>query len=63
MHPRQAAYLWADGTAGSRTRTGKGLGPRRPVRLIVYGMLPDNIANRGAVPGIYSDTVLVTVTY
>lgn len=55
--------VWADGTAGSQIRAGRGRGPARPVSLIVYGMLPDNAANQAAVAGIYSDTILVTVTY
>jgi len=60
---RAHTAVWADGTAGSRVRTGRGRGPTRPVSLIVYGMLPDNAANQAAGPGIYSDTIMVTVTY
>jgi spore coat protein U-like protein len=31
--------------------------------VTVFGQLPDNAANQAAVPGSYSDTITVTVTY
>ncbi|HUX73006.1 MAG TPA: spore coat U domain-containing protein [Steroidobacteraceae bacterium] len=55
--------VWADGTAGSRTRGGRGRGPARPVALTAYGLLPDSAANRLAVPGTYSATIVVSVSY
>ncbi|MBS0399895.1 MAG: spore coat protein U domain-containing protein, partial [Proteobacteria bacterium] len=31
--------------------------------MTVYGQLPDSATNQAAVPGAYSDTITVTVTY
>jgi len=33
------------------------------VAVTVFGQLPDNATNQAAVPGSYSDTITVTVTY
>lgn len=50
--------VWGDGTASSSTSAGTGTGSAQT--LSIYGRLP-SIAN--AVPGSYTDTVTVTVTY
>ena len=50
--------VWGDGTSASATVPGLGTGSNQS--LTVYGRLP-SVA--GAVPGTYSDTVTVTVTY
>lgn len=50
--------VWGDGTASSGTDSGTGNGLVQSVT--VYGRLP---ALSGAVPGVYTDTVTVTVTY
>lgn len=50
--------VWGDGTASSSTVSGTGSGSAQT--LTVYGRLP---SLSGAVPGAYTDTVVVTVTY
>jgi spore coat protein U-like protein len=50
--------VWGDGTASSSTSAGTGTGSAQT--LTIYGRLP-SLAN--AVPGAYTDTVTVTVTY
>jgi spore coat protein U-like protein len=35
--------------------------PAQPYR--VWGLLPDNLANKGAAVGAYADTLTVTLTY
>jgi spore coat protein U-like protein len=42
---------------------GVGAGLATGNALNVYGQLPDNATNQVAVPGSYSDTITVTVTY
>jgi len=50
--------VWGDGTASTSTVGGTGNGLLQT--LTVYGRLP---ALSGAVPGIYTDTVTITITY
>jgi len=50
--------VWGDGTASSATVAGTGTGSAQTLNL--YGRIP-SLAN--VVPGSYSDTVTVTVTY
>ena len=57
--------VWGDGTQGSATvsGTGHGLMPGAAVTETVYGRLPDGPANAGLAPGLYTDTITVTITY
>jgi spore coat protein U-like protein len=55
--------IFGDGTAGTATVAGTGAGVATAVAVTVYGQLPDNATNQAAVPGSYSDTITVTVTY
>lgn len=50
--------VWGDGTGGSSTASGVGTGSAQT--LTVYGRVP---SLTGAVPGTYTDTVTVTITY
>lgn len=50
--------VWGDGTASSSTLTGTGTGGNQT--LTIYGRLP---SLTGAVPGAFTDTVTVTITY
>ncbi len=50
--------VWGDGTASSSTSSGTGTGSAQS--LTIYGRLP-SLAN--VIPGSYTDTVTVTVTY
>ena len=50
--------VWGDGTSASATQPGVGTGSNQS--LTVYGRLP---SVTGAIPGTYTDTVTVTVTY
>jgi len=50
--------VWGDGSGGSSAVTGTGTGSTQS--LTVYGRLP---SLAGAIPGTYSDTVTVTITY
>ncbi len=52
------ATVWGDGTASSSTSAGTGTGSTQT--LTIYGRLP-SLAN--VVPGSYTDTVTVTVSY
>ena len=52
------SLIWGDGTSLSAVSPGLGTGSNQT--LTVYGRLP---SVTGAVPGTYSDTVTVTVTY
>jgi len=52
------ATVWGDGTASSSARNGTGSGSAQS--LTVYGRLP-SLAN--VVPGAYTDTVTVTISY
>jgi spore coat protein U-like protein len=57
------ATVWGDGTAGTATQTGTGAGKATASTFKVYGRLPDSVANQAAVPGSYTDTITVTVSY
>jgi len=52
-----------DGTGGTGTIGGTGLGVATANTVQVFGQLPDSATNQAAVPGSYSDTITVTVTY
>ena len=52
------SIIWGDGTSLSAVTPGVGTGSNQT--LTVYGRLP---SVTGAIPGTYSDTVTVTVTY
>jgi spore coat protein U-like protein len=52
------ATVWGDGTATTSQLGGTGIGSAQT--LTIYGRLP---SLTGAVPGTYTDTVTVTVTY
>ena len=58
-----ATTIFGDGTGSTGTGTGTGAGVATPSTFTVYGQLPDSATNQAAVPGSYSDTVTVTVTY
>lgn len=55
--------VFGDGTASTATGAGTGAGLATANLLTVYGQLPDSSTNQTAVPGSYSDTITVTVTY
>ena len=57
--------VWGDGSASSTvvTGTGKGLAVNQGVTEIVYGQLPDTPANQQLAPGLYTDTIRITVDY
>lgn len=52
------ATVWGDGTSSSSTKAGTGSGSAQS--LTIYGRLP-SLAN--VVPGNYTDTVTVTISY
>mgnify|MGYP000898511585 CR=1 FL=1 len=58
-----ATTVFGDGTGGTGTQAGTGAGVATANTLTVYGQLPDSATNQAAVPGAYSDTITVTVTY
>ncbi|MDE2136063.1 MAG: spore coat protein U domain-containing protein [Gammaproteobacteria bacterium] len=57
--------VWGDGSVSSAVvaGVGKGLASTEAVAETVYGTLPDSAANQHLPPGLYSDTVLVTISY
>jgi spore coat protein U-like protein len=58
--------VWGDGTGGSATVSGTGLGTAasKAVSETVYGEVPDSPANQALPPGgTYTDTITVTVNY
>ena len=57
------ATVFGDGTGASQTEPGTGAGVATAVAFTVFGQLPDNATNQAAVPGAYTDTITVTVTY
>jgi spore coat protein U-like protein len=57
------ATVFGDGTGSTATSAGTGAGVATANALTVYGQLPDSAANQAAVPGAYSDTITVTVSY
>jgi spore coat protein U-like protein len=57
------ATVWGDGSGTTQIVSGLSTGFGTPVTLTVYGLLPDSAANQIAVPGNYSDSILVVLTY
>jgi spore coat protein U-like protein len=57
------ATVWGDGTGATATQAGTGAGMGTASTYKVYGQLPDSAVNQAAVPGSYTDTITVTVTY
>ena len=57
------ATVWGDGSGTTATQAGVGAGLATASALTVFGQLPDNATNQNAVPGAYTDTITVTVTY
>jgi spore coat protein U-like protein len=57
------ATVWGDGTGTTATEAGTGAGMATASTYKVYGQLPDSAVNQAAVPGSYTDTITVTVTY
>jgi spore coat protein U-like protein len=57
------ATIFGDGTGGTGTIAGTGLGVATANAVQVFGQVPDSATNQAAVPGAYSDTITVTVTY
>jgi spore coat protein U-like protein len=55
--------VWGDGSGATATVAGTGAGVGTANTATVYGRLLDNATNQLAVPGSYSDTITVTVTY
>ena len=55
--------VFGDGTGGTGTVPGTGLGVATTNTVQVFGQVPDNATNQAAVPGAYTDTITVTVTY
>jgi spore coat protein U-like protein len=55
--------VFGDGTASTATSAGTGAGLATANLVTVFGQLPDSATNQTAVPGSYSDTITVTVTY
>jgi spore coat protein U-like protein len=57
------ASIWGDGTSGTSTVAGTGVGALTSVAETVYGQLVDSVANQNVSPGTYTDTITVTVTF
>jgi spore coat protein U-like protein len=55
--------IFGDGSGTSKTVAGTGAGVASANAVTVFGQLPDSAANQAAVPGSYTDTITVTVTY
>jgi spore coat protein U-like protein len=55
--------VFGDGTGTSKTEAGTGAGMGTATAFTVFGQLPDNATNQAAVPGSYTDTITVTVSY
>ena len=55
--------VFGDGSGASQTEAGTGAGVATAVAFTVFGQLPDNATNQAVVPGAYTDTITVTVTY
>ena len=57
--------VWGDGTMSSATVSGigHGLSTGQAVIETVYGQVPDVVGNQDLAPGLYTDTVRVTVSY
>ena len=57
------AQVFGDGSGGTGTVAGTGLGVATANAVQVFGQVPDSATNQAAVPGVYTDTITVTVTY
>ncbi|MEO7208980.1 MAG: spore coat protein U domain-containing protein [Steroidobacteraceae bacterium] len=57
------AQIFGDGSGTSKTVAGVGAGVATATSVTVFGQLPDSAANQATVPGSYTDTITVTVTY
>jgi spore coat protein U-like protein len=57
------ATVFGDGSGTSATQSSTGAGVATAVPFTVWGQLPDSANNKNAVPGAYTDTITVTVTY
>jgi spore coat protein U-like protein len=57
--------VWGDGTLSSATVSGVGHGVSSGQAVVetVYGQVPDIVMNQDLAPGLYTDTVRVTVNY
>jgi spore coat protein U-like protein len=57
--------VWGDGSVSSAVvaGVGKGLASGEAITETIFGSLPDSAANQQLPPGLYTDTVLVTVSY
>lgn len=57
--------VWGDGTQSSATvsGTGHGLSTGQAIIETVYGQVPDLAGNQDLAPGLYTDTIRVTVSY
>jgi spore coat protein U-like protein len=55
--------VFGDATGATAKVSGTGAGVATATAITVYGQLPDSATNQAAVPGNYSDTITVTVSY
>jgi len=57
--------VWGDGTQGTATVSGVGRGftSGAAITQTVYGQVPDTAANVHLAPGLYTDTITVTIDY
>lgn len=55
--------VFGDGTGSTATDSGTGAGMATASTFTVYGQLLDSAFNQATVPGTYTDTITVTVTY
>jgi spore coat protein U-like protein len=55
------ATIWGDGNGS--TGVFSGTATSLPSVFNYYGLLPDNAVNQAAVPGVYSDTIIVVVSF
>lgn len=57
--------VWGDGTQSTATVSGVGRGLMSGAQITqtVYGQVPDAAANVDLAPGLYTDTITVTVSY
>jgi spore coat protein U-like protein len=58
-----ANVVFGDGSGTSQTEAGTGAGVATANAVTVFGQVPDSATNQAAVPGNYTDTITVTVTY
>ncbi len=55
--------IFGDGSGTTGTVAGTGLGVATVNTVQVFGQVPDSATNQAAIPGNYTDTITVTVTY